>query len=341
MADITNLLFWNHLRTEESSFVIHTKRGNVVRAGRGLSFWFAPLNASIAEVPLDDRELPILFHGRSAEFQDVTVQAVATWRVANPKALARRVDFSIDLGDGTWLKQPLEKMSTMLTELAQQLAWDYLAQTALQEILAHGIGPIRNLIQEGLTGDANIAAMGIEIVSIRIASIRPTAETERALQTPARERIQQEADRATFERRALAVKQERAIEENELQNRIELARREEVLIEQQGANETRRATDEAEHKRIEAEAKAARLRTHKEAEAAGIRAVEMAKVEAEQASIDIYRDLPRDVMMGLAARTFAENVPPIAHLNLSPDVLGPALSQIATAAAEHLGGTES
>ncbi len=337
MADLTRFTFWKHLRTEESAYVLHTKGGKTVREGRGLSFWFLPLNASIAEVPLDDRELPILFHGRSAEFQDVTVQAVATWRVIDASRLARRVDFSIDLGDGSWTRQPLERMSTMLTELAQQLAWDYLARTPLQTILANGIEPIRNLIQDGLTSDENIAGMGIEIVSIRIASVRPTAETERALQTPARERIQQEADRATFERRALAVKQERAIEENELQNRIELARQEQILIEQQGANDMRRVTDEAARSEITAQAEAASLQTHKEAEAQGIRAVETARVEAEKASIDIYRDLPRDVMLGLAARTFAENVPPIAHLNLSPDVVGPALSQLAAAAADRLG----
>ena len=337
MADLTRFTFWKHLRTEESAYVLHTKGGKTVREGRGLSFWFLPLNASIAEVPLDDRELPILFHGRSAEFQDVTVQAVATWRVIDASRLARRVDFSIDLGDGSWTRQPLERMSTMLTELAQQLAWDYLARTPLQTILANGIEPIRNLIQDGLTSDENIAGMGIEIVSIRIASVRPTAETERALQTPARERIQQEADRATFERRALAVKQERAIEENELQNRIELARQEQILIEQQGANDMRRVTDEAARSEITAQAEAASLQTHKEAEAQGIRAVETARVEAEKASIDIYRDLPRDVMLGLAARTFAENVPPIAHLNLSPDVVGPALSQLAAAAADRRG----
>ncbi len=332
MADIKRFPFWNHLRSEESSYVIHSNGGAPVREGRGLGFWFLPLSASIAEVPLDDRELPILFHGRSAEFQDVTVQAVATWRVADPSALAHRVDFSIDLQDGTWTQQPLEKMSTMLTELAQQLAWDYLAQTPLQEILAHGIGPIRALIRDGLTGDDDIRAMGIELVSIRIASVRPTPETERALQTPARERIQQEADRATFERRALAVKQERAIEENELQNRIELARQKRVLIEQEGANEKRRVTDEAEHQRVAAEAAAERARLGSEAEAAGIRAVEMAKAEAERESVDIYRDLPKDVLLGLAARSFAENVPPIEHLNLSPDVIGPALSRLAAVA---------
>ena len=250
MAQITRILFWNHLRAEDSSHIVHSKGGKTVRAGRGLSFWFLPLNASISEVPLDDRELPILFHGRSSEFQDVTVQAVATWRVRSPNALARRVDFTMDLADGSWTKEPLEKLSTLLTELAQQLAWDYLAQTELQEILAHGIEPIRNLIQDGLVADEGISSMGIEIVSVRIASIRPTPEMERALQTPARERIQQGADRATFERRAEAVRQERAISENELDNRIELARKEETLIEQEATNGRRRASDEAEQARI-------------------------------------------------------------------------------------------
>ena len=67
----------------------------------------------------------------------------------------------------------------------------------------------------------------------------PEPELERALQTPTREQVQQEADRATYARRALAVEQERAIAENELQNQIELARREQQLVEQQGANARR------------------------------------------------------------------------------------------------------
>ena len=42
------------------------------------------------------------------------------------------------------------------------------------------------------------------------------------MQTPAREAIQQDAERATFERRALAVEKEAAIGENELANQVEL-----------------------------------------------------------------------------------------------------------------------
>lgn len=55
-------------------------------------------------------------------------------------------------------------------------------------------------------------------------------DVEKALGTPAREQLQQDADRATYERRALAVECERAIAENELQNKIELARRRSSLL---------------------------------------------------------------------------------------------------------------
>jgi hypothetical protein len=41
----------------------------------------------------------------------------------------------------------------------------------------------------------------------------------------------------------MAVEKERAIQENELQNRIELAKREELLIGQQGQNERREAQE--------------------------------------------------------------------------------------------------
>jgi hypothetical protein len=68
------------------------------------------------------------------------------------------------------------------------------------------------------------------VIGTRVVALRPEPDVEKALQTPARELLQQETDRATHERRALAVERERAIAENELQNQIELARREEQLV---------------------------------------------------------------------------------------------------------------
>ncbi len=112
---------------------------------------------------------------------------------------------------------------------------------------------------------------------------------ERALRTPAREQIQQEADRATYERRAVAVERERAIAENELASQIELARREEQLVEQRGTNARREAEEKAAADAVKAGAEAARTvrlteaeaeRTVKLAEAEATRSVRLAEAEA-------------------------------------------------------------
>lgn len=107
-------------------------------------------------------------------------------------------------------------------------------------------------------------------MAVRVVAIRPEAEVERALRTPAREQIQQEADRATYERRAVAVERERAIAENELASQIELARREEQLIDQRGTNARREAEEKAAADGIRTETEAARKvrLAHADAEAA-------------------------------------------------------------------------
>ena len=334
MAAITRFPGFSHLRGESSTWLLHHTDGRLTRQGRGLSFWFLPLTASITEIPMDDRELPILFHGRSSDYQDVSVQAVLTWRVQNPEVVANRVDFTLDLTSGSWHGEPLEQVAQLLTQLAQQLAWNWLAGTPVREILTRGVGPIRSLISDGLSSDDTLAQMGIEVVSVRISAIRPDAETERALQTPAQERILQEADEARFGRRALAVEKERAIAENELQNEIELARREESLIAQRGQNEQRRVSDDVAAKRVAAEAHAERKRIADDATAAGLARIESAKNEAERDRIAIYEQLPPEILMGLAARELAGNLPEIDTLNLSPDVLGSALQRWMQASAK-------
>ena len=97
MAEIRNFLAWRHLRAEPSSFVLHYKNGELRRSGRGAAFWFRALDAAIVEVPVDDRELTFLFHGRSADFQDLSVQGVLSYRVVAPSTLAERIDFGIDV----------------------------------------------------------------------------------------------------------------------------------------------------------------------------------------------------------------------------------------------------
>ncbi len=336
MAEIRNYPMFRHLRAEPSVHVLRFRRGKLVSSGRGASFWFRPLSTSLAEVPMDDRDIPFLFHGRARDFQDTTVQGVITFRVTDPEKVAKRIDFAIDLRSGSALEQPLEKLAGLLTELAQQYAFGYLAKTDLRHVLAEGAAEIREHISTGLHGEACLSEMGLEVTAVRVSSVKPVAEVEKALQIPVREAIQQEADEAKFRRRAEAVQKERAIQENELQNQIELARREADLINQRGENDKKKATDEAESAKISTVAEAERTSIQARAQADSINTVEEARVRAEQERMDIYRDFPTERLLGLAAQDFAVKLQKIEHLSLTPDMLSHLLSRLMQAGAGRL-----
>jgi regulator of protease activity HflC (stomatin/prohibitin superfamily) len=343
MADVTRRLHLRHLRGAPTSWVSHTAGGKAKRAGTGLSFWYRPLTAVLSEVPVDDRELPLLFHARTQDFADVTVQATVTYRFSEPVAAATRLDFSIDPYQGRWRGQPLDQVATLLAELAQQPALDVLARLPLAEALTTGIAPVRQSVADALAGDPRLTETGVTVVSARVVAIRPEPDLERALQTPTREQVQQDADRATYARRANAVQQERTIAENELQSKIELSRREQQLVEQRGAN-TRRgaeldaeaqlvaargeaerqevaAASAAEKARLMANAEAEADRVRDDARAAGARAIGLAEADAEAARLAAYRDLEPAVLQALALKELAGHVPAIGELTVTPDLL--------------------
>jgi hypothetical protein len=209
MADIATYPLVRHLRGTPTLHVRHLRRGRLVHDGTGLAFFFRPLSAVLSEVPVDDRELPLLFHARTADFHDLTVQASVTFRVTDPATACARVDFSIDPKTGRWRGTPLEQLAGLLAETAQQQVLGLIAASPMDRLLADGIEQIRDRILRGLTSDTRLAETGIAVIGTRVVALRPEPDVEKALQTPARELLQQEADRATYERRALAVERER------------------------------------------------------------------------------------------------------------------------------------
>ncbi len=163
---------------------------------------------------------------------------------------------------------------------------------------------------------------------MRVAAVAPTAETEKALQQPTREAIQQNADEATFRRRALAVESERAIAENELQNRIELARREEELVAREGANARLRAEEAA-------AARWSRRRPPTSARRwpppARRRRSTRSRARSCGSTPSGRRSTPRcraDVLLALALRELAGQLGQIDHLTITPDMLTPVLARL-------------
>ena len=328
MAVITRHPLIRHLRAAPTAHIRALRRGRVTHDGAGLAFWFRPLTASMSEVPLDDRDLPLLFHARTADFQDVTVQASVTYRIVDPTLAAQRIDFAIDTDTGQWRASPLEQVAGLLTETAQQHGLDLLARTPLTAALVDGITTVRDRMTAGLVADDRLAETGISVIGVRVVAIRPEPDVERALQTPAREQVQQDADKATFERRALAVERERAIGENELQTRIELARREEELVARNGANERLRTRESSAADAIATEAQARREVQLAEAKAEATRVIGTAEGDADAARLAAYRDLSEATMLGLAVKELAANLPHIESLVLTPDLLAPLLTRL-------------
>ncbi|MFG3322652.1 SPFH domain-containing protein [Streptomyces sp. NPDC048171] len=328
MADITKRFGWRHLRAAPTAHIRHHRSGRLTHDGPGLSFWFRPLAAALSEVPVDDRELAMTFHARTVDFQDVAVQATVTYRIADPAVAAERLDFSVDPDTGVWRGAPLEQLATLLTESAQQHALEVLARTPLAAALAEGVPAVRERVLQGLGEEPRLPATGIEIVAVRVMAVRPEPEVERALRTPARELIQQEADRATYERRAVAVERERAIAENELASQIELARREEQLVEQRGANSRREAEEKAAADAVRVGAEAERAVRLAQAEAEGARAVGEARAQAQAAWLRVHGDVDVAVLHALTGTRLAENLPRIDSVTVSPDVLTGLLARL-------------
>jgi regulator of protease activity HflC (stomatin/prohibitin superfamily) len=318
MADIRPYPFLRHLRGAPTTYVRHTRNGRIVHEGVGQSFWFHPASAVLSEAPVDDRDLPLIFHARTSDYQEVVVQATVTFRIADPARATLRIDFGIDPLTGRWRSAPLEQVASLLTELAQQHALDLLAALPLLRALVDAPPQLRERLEAELVADPRLVEIGLAVVSVRVGPVRPDPDVEKALGTPARELVQQDADRATFERRALAVESERAIAQNELHNQIELSKREAELIAQRGRNEQRRVEDATAAARLEAAARAD-----------GVRVVGQAEGEAERARLAAYADLQPPILLGLALKELAANVPEIERLTLAPDVLADALAHVA------------
>jgi hypothetical protein len=125
------------------------------------------------------------------------------------------------------------------------------------------------------------------------------------------------------------VEKERAISENELANKIELARREEELVAREGANDRRRAEEEAAARAITAQATdetermAARRRTD------ALRELEAAKLEAERTRAEIESALGAQILVALAARELAGQLGKVEHLTITPELITPLLGRLA------------
>jgi regulator of protease activity HflC (stomatin/prohibitin superfamily) len=340
MATITSFPFFTHVRSTATMHVLHRAHGRLRHDGPGAAFWFRPMAAAISEVPVDDREQPVLVTVRTADLQQVSAPGSVTFRVVDPELAAARVDFSVHLKSGQWAESPLETLGSAIHGAAAAAVAQSLADRDLRQALTTDPAWLASTVQTALAADERLSSIGIAVVGVRFAVLRAEPDIERALQTPAREAIQQEADKATFERRAIAVEREAAIGQNELANQIDLAARAEHLIAQKGTNARREAQEQAAAGAIATQAEASRTTALAHARADADRVTGEAAAETEKARLAAYTGVPRDLLFALAAHEAAVNLPAIDHLVITPDLVQSLLARL-TQPDSHGGGIVS
>ena len=69
----------------------HYANGKLRREGRGLAYFYMPLSAGIAEIPLQENEATLAVTEQTKDFQTATVQGVVTYRFANPGPAASKL----------------------------------------------------------------------------------------------------------------------------------------------------------------------------------------------------------------------------------------------------------
>ena len=208
----------NFIKFDATTYVVHYKKGKIIKEGKGLSFYYLSKRSSIVAIPLGSDDVQFIFNELTDDFQSISIQGQVTYKITNPKQLAELLDFTVN-NKAEYNKAHKEKINQRLINEAQTSTSAFIKTMTLKDSI-RSAKKIEQQIFEGLSKSNAVQMLGIEPLSVNIIAVKPLPETEKALEAATREALQKEADLATYERRNFGVEQERKIKESELNTEI-------------------------------------------------------------------------------------------------------------------------
>ncbi len=323
-----------HIKFDSMTYVIHFKNGDIQKEGRGLSFFYFGLNSSIVAIPMGSNDLPFIFSESTNDYQQVNIQGQISYKISNPKQLADVLDFTVN-DNGVYKKNDIEKLNQRIINEAQTATSAYIHSIKLKDAI-RSAKAIEDNILEGLKSSAAIGMLGIEILGANILGISATPEMSRALETETREKLQQEADQAIYERRNFAVEQERIIKETELNTEIAVEEKQKQISEKKMESLIQKSDNERKLREMQLEAD---ISVENQRKLFLEQKTENDKKEAEtqgyviEATLKPYKEMDWKILtalnnnpdprfnIALAFRQLAENADKIGNLNISPELL--------------------
>jgi len=340
-------------KADASTYVIKSRAGATLKAGRGLSFFYNPATTSIAAVPTNAQEAPFVFNLQSKDFQEVRLQGQITFRVVDAQKTADALNFTLNPSAQGYVSEDPLKLNDRVIRVAQGIVQATVQQQPLRSVLS-SVAELLTQLQSALPEHSSVTSMGLEVQEISINTVKPNPETARALEAEARESILKEADDAIYQRRISAVEQERSIREAELQTdysvqqkeqQIEQQKRENVrvLMREDLATEQERiqkqnelAIERIKGKFAEAQENvelvdlqvAAKAKVdNQQVEALRLRAQALALMSPDALEALAMNGMDADQLLATGMRTMAKNAEKINSLNLSPDVFTQLIDQ--------------
>lgn len=324
----------NYIKFDSMTHVIHFKNGKVQQEGRGLSFFYFAPTSSIAAIPMSSNDLPFIFNETTSDYQNISIQGQITYKIGNPRQLAELLDFTLN-ANGLYKKNDSEKLNQRIINEAQTSTASFIHQLGLKEAIRSAT-QIEEKITEGLKASGAVSSLGIEVLSVSVLAVKASPEMSRALETETREKLQQDADQAIYERRNFAVEQERKIRETELNTEIAVEEKKKQIDEKKMETEIQQAENDRRLREMKVQADIAvenqrkllidqkTANERKEAETQGF---------VIETTLKPYRDIDWKTLtalnnnpdpkfnIALAFRQLAENADKIGNLNISPELL--------------------
>jgi hypothetical protein len=326
------------VKFEPSHYVFRYKRDKITAQGEGLSFFYFVPTTSLVVVPTGSADAPFMLSETSSDFQELTIQGQITYRISEPAKAAKMLNYTINLDrpGQTYISDDPQKLPERLVNLALVVIKGTIKNLTLKKAIISS-DEVAQKAQHVLADNEMVKALGIEILGLSVAAIKPNPETAKALEAETREAILKESDQAIFQRRNYAVEQERTIRESELNTEIAIENKNREI------QETRMETERlAMQKELEMAKERLAFQVQQEERNQALvdlktrndRAEADGKAYALRAVMDVYEKVNPEILksltnagldsghlLALAFQGIADRAEKIGNLNITPDLL--------------------
>jgi hypothetical protein len=287
-----------YFKGQPTEFVLKYAGGKLAREGQGLAFYYFRHNTQVVAVPTSSMDANFVFNETTRNFQAVTIQGQATYRIQNPREASRLLNFTIDPRTRVYVSNDPDRLAQRITNVIQMETRGELQRMSLEEALG-SYESIATKVEQRTRGGQSLTALGVELISIYFISAKPTPEVGQALEAEYRETLLRKADEAIYARRAAAVEEEGKIKERELNSDITLEEQRRTLINLKGENDL--------------------LEAENRGKAAGIEASH--RIDSKKLELALYNGLEPRAVLALALNELGANAERIGNLTITSEIL--------------------